>query len=475
VSDPALTVAGVYLMQLLVGVLAVAWLHPAREGAMPSPAGVVGRALLVGPAVLALQMMLMHVAGVPFSIRWTLGPWLLVALWRHRDLRRAFAGPSGGWAGLGLSLFAMGLFVVTVVAGLREPIYAADVIRNFALMGRVFETHGSLAPEALKALTTGGHIEYPPLMALNESLVFRVAGDERAWLVKPFFALASLAWLLLVTDLFTSAWPPRLAVPGALLAMGVPSVAWGGMSGMADPRLMVSVLLLGMEARALLAGPSTATAARFGAYAVVAALTKNEGVALAAVSVVVLAGLGRGGVVPVRSRAAILVAVLAGGGLWQVFKAVHGIEERYLGPLQEAFSLGDLSRLGVVLGHFHEVHVAPLLTLKSWPLVPAVVVIGWGLATRGVRGRVSLWLAVLAAHVALYALVFAFTPKPLDWHLTTAARRLLTHTTPWVVLMLVDALAVFGSGASPVSSGGALGYAARPAPEADAPAGESAT
>ena len=46
----------------------------------------------------------------------------------------------------------------------------------------------------------------------------------------------------------------------------------------------------------------------------------------------------------------------------------------------------------------------------------------------------------LFTHVALYAAVFTATPHQLEWHVATAGPRLLFHTAPWLVLILVAGL-----------------------------------
>lgn len=58
----------------------------------------------------------------------------------------------------------------------------------------------------------------------------------------------------------------------------------------------------------------------------------------------------------------------------------------------------------------------------------------WSLRQPERRLAVGIPLLCGAAHFLLYATVLALTPADLEWHVTTAAPRLLMHVAPWALL-----------------------------------------
>ena len=162
-------VALVYATQGLAGDL----VGRALGGARPARLERLAQALLLGPAAIALQMMLLSLLSIPFSLPVVLGPWWLAAAVVWRRSRRA-AGPmaavapavpsrAGARATAVLVSLALLLFAVLVWIGLRTPVFDSDPLNNFAFPARLFETHRSLAGDVIADLRAVGHLEYPPL------------------------------------------------------------------------------------------------------------------------------------------------------------------------------------------------------------------------------------------------------------------------------------------------------------------------
>jgi hypothetical protein len=93
--------------------------------------------------------------------------------------------------------------------------------------------------------------------------------------------------------------------------------------------------------------------------------------------------------------------------------------------------LKDLSRYRDILYAFqHE-----LVKMPIW--IPAIWAVALGLRPRSLRDRsVVTVLAVLALMAAGYFLVYVTTPMPLEWHLRTSMRRLLTQLWPLLALLV---------------------------------------
>jgi hypothetical protein len=435
-------ILAVYLTQVLAGWLVVEQLA-GRAFTVEGP-GKLARCLLLGPAVLALQMMAYHLVGTTFSLPAVLLPWWLIALFRHGRVQIR-PRPSGR-ASRAESLLIAGatvLFLVLLWQGLRIPVYHGDEINNFAVNARVFEVHRSLAPEALASMRAVGHPEYPPLIALNETLLFLAQEAGFGYAVKPFFALAWLAWALLVVELVGRRLPPLLALSVGTIALAVPELFDFALGGKGDLRLIAGLLFGVLEGRAFLSHRAEPSAGRrffaFGAAAVTCGLTKNEGLALATLGVLALLPTALRHLSPARAVgcAGLTLAVVWS---WPAFKLVHGIRDVYLAKADPTANLNRVGEIAATLiGHPFRSELGPAPTWGVLSLVaPLALLVGF--AVRPSRRRELGWLAAgLALHFLLYVAVFAATPRDLDWHLETAGPRLLFHLAPWLVVILAAA------------------------------------
>ncbi len=325
---------------------------------------------------------------------------------------------------------------------MQTPIYSSDAVRNFAIHAKVYAEHRSLAPDALNAIRVGGHREYPPVVALNEALLFQAAADTRY--AKPFFALAYLAFLLLVVEAVARRLRPAFAVPLGVLFLCLPQAAYAGGNAMADLPLTACFLLLGLELRSILAWPSAAGVLRIGLLAGLAASIKNEGLAVGALALIALGLWGLRGARLSRASlaggAAIAVLLVAP---WQAFKRAHGISERYLAHAVDQNPLENIDRVLPIARKFASVAFqpeqvgAPAPAFHGWL---ALAVLAYVALHRDRWRRTLPFLLALGVHVGLYAAVFLVTPRAFEWHIASASERLLLHTLPWLLLLCAAAL-----------------------------------
>ncbi|MGQ0552847.1 MAG: hypothetical protein ACT4PU_06465 [Planctomycetota bacterium] len=472
----------VYASQWLAGDVLVRWLW--RDTPL-LPVERIGRALLVGPAALAAQMIVMSLAGLSFSLTAVLVPWWVLAavlLWRRASARgggAAAGGASGAgrssraggaagvasgpylsaaarWTGYALLGLTLLLFLALVRLGLQTPIFESDPLNNFALPARVFETERSLAPEVLGNLAAVGHVEYPPLVALNEALFFLAAGERRLAAPLPFFALAWLAFQLLLLGAALRRLHPAAVVPVVLISLAIPELYGLGTVGLAELRLAATVLLLGIEGTALLRQPSAAAGLRFAVVAALCALTKNEGVAIAALACLPLAALAWRRRLP-RAAAVqglLLVALVALG--WVAILAAGGVG----GGVWASDYVGEASldpeRLRAIFTGF--LRYVPMDRLSSmyfgvlWPAAAAAALLG--LVCAAAHRETAGLLLALAAHVLLYGFTLAIIPQHIEWTLQATGLRLFFHMVGWPLLLLVAAAAAYWPAQRPIGDGG---------------------
>jgi len=441
-----LRVVLVYATQLVAGWLAIGALRPPPDGPVRAVLDYRrwSRALLLGPALIALQMLAMDALGLRFGLAVVVLPWWIgAALCRGLRGRRAPSPgasspasrplPASGRAVLALAGL---LFAVTLVAGLWMPVTAGDAMNQFALNARIYETHGDLAPQALKSLAIPGHVEYPPLVSLNEALLFLAGGPARALVIKPFFALAYLAWLLLVVETCFALLPAGVAAVLALVALLAPGPALAATDGYADLRLAASVLLLALAGRALWLRPGRRRLVLFALCAVACALTKLEGIAVGLAAAALPAALLARRRLPAARTAPVLAGLAALVLAWPVYARAQGLGRMALFGREWHDAGTGLSRLPSVLGSMLSMMVDIGITARQFGLY-WLVCLGlalWALRLRDRRAAVGVALLCGAAHLLLYAVVLALTPADLEWHVTTAAPRLLLHIAPWALL-----------------------------------------
>lgn len=438
-------VALVYATQLVAGWLVLGVLRPPPPGrsAWRDPRRW-SRALLIGPALIALQMLALDALGLRFHLGLILLPWWIPALlaWGARRTDRTGRltppdpGPPLPVAARCVLALVLLLFGVALVAGLWMPVHTGDAMNQFALNARVFETHGGLAPEALRSLAMPGHVEYPPLVSLNEALLFLAGGPARALVIKPFFALAFLAWMLLVVEACFALLPAALATLLALVALLAPAAALSATEGYADLRLAATVLLLGLAGRALWLRPGRRRLLLFALCAVACALTKLEGIAVGLAAAALPALLAARRRLPAGETALVLLVMLALVLAWPTYAHVHELGQTALVGAEWHDAASGLARLPGVLGTMLLMMVDVGITERHWGVfwLLTLALALWALRRPDRRPAVSTALLCGAAQLLLYASVLSLTPADLEWHVTTAAPRLLMHVAPWALL-----------------------------------------
>ena len=439
----------VYATQLIAGCVVLRALDPTTRPASERLA----RALLLGPAAIAVQMLLLDAAGLRWSLGLLLSPWWILgawALWRRRAAGKAPAGdapPADRWRTAAL-LLALLLFGLALVGGQALPVHTTDAMNNFALLARVYQTHGSLAPEAVRALQVPGHVDYPPLVPLNEAALFLGASGDLGLAIKPFFALAQLALLLLVVEACWQALRGRGAALAAAFAMLVPMPGLMALGGYADTHVCAAVLLVALQGRELLRRPTPRGALLYAACVGTCALVKFEGLALALPAALLpwlVALRTRGAEASLRAgpaTAAVALALLVALA-WPLHLLLHALGDppgvgagwHDLGRALQRWPIVARSLLGLI---WSDDDGGRLLWGLSWPVGLALA--AFGLLRRSTWRAVAVPAVLLLAHLGFYVTVLALSPFDLGWHVGTAGPRFLLHAAPWLLLAALAAL-----------------------------------
>ncbi|HEY6001540.1 MAG TPA: hypothetical protein VIV57_01620 [Anaeromyxobacter sp.] len=303
---------------------------------------------------------------------------------------------------------------------------------------------------------TAGHLEYPLLLPLSVARLWAHAGDSTAAPVALAFGftLAGAAAVALTAGRIAGPLPGAAA---GLFLLGTPTYPYWGAVQMADVPL--SAILAAAMGALLLADREAgrrrdAYVALGGLLLGLTAWTKNEGLAAAAIAAAVrLAFAWRSGGRRAAGREAALVAMGASlpAAAWLAFHL--GISPAVAPELSSQSAgdalakLADAGRWDRVLAQLGDAFPGRGVGLPLAVLCAALLL---GARPRTILRSEAVWTA--AAMYLVYVLVFVSTPRPLEWHLDTAALRLALQPWPTLILGLLASTGDRGTAEDPASA-----------------------
>ncbi len=408
----------------------------------------VALSMLFGAGVVPAIMFFLAWAGVApnravIACQGVLSVVLLVVLWRRGKLAlptltRGGAGKMEVAACCACFIaVALALFVVSIHS-LVAPVFDIDAYALWGLKAKAVYHEGLRGDGLFHRLPLSySHLNYPLLVPFLAGGVFSAVGrlDDSIWkVVFPFvytggalFMFAALRWHLsrtaaaLLTAVFATA-------PGVL--------KWAG-AGTADFPLTVFHFMSVFYLLAYLEKRRRSDFVFCALATALAAFTKNEGLALGAVNVAVM---GMFLFFPRPSRRSFAMAVLFAGVVaalvlpWLIWRA--GIPnthpENYTGGLIKLFSAGSWRRLPEILGLF----LKGIFGLHRWGPLWILAIAAVVLNPTPMRQRyVAAGWFLLAAHFAVYILVFMISPWSPQFLADMSLDRILLHVVPVVLFI----------------------------------------
>lgn len=458
---------GFYVAVLFcLGYAAVALIYAGRRLGLVEACGLT---LCLGAGNLSLLLFISSLFGHPPS-RMVLAAGALIALlvlsalaWRGLlpGVSLVTAGdfaPRPLWAVIVGGAFLAYLFAAVGVDSLSFPLYDWDGFAIWGLKAKVlYTTSLRERPEYFfQPPLSFSHQDYPLLVPLLTAGVYGAVGQVSDSLGKMpqllfYMALACIMYRALRWQL-----PRGAAAMLALIGISVPVlVRWAG-AGNADLALTtfygasVYYLVRGRwegDCRSLvLAGLLTGFMA----------FSKNEGLALAGINILVLALFSLRRLRGTPGKMLVLfflsAALVLAPWLWwsQDLPRTH---EDYASRLTITEILGNLDRLGTIFGELGR----QIIDWERWGLLWGLLIFVTILGYRGLkRPHVqALWL-LFGGHVALYVLVYLVTPWDLGELLAISLDRLLLHLVPTAVLLAGLHIAEFLS--KPLSASSSLSH-----------------
>lgn len=383
-----------------------------RASPLDPGTGAVTGAVLFGALGTGAWLAVLDLLGAPWSMPLLLMPAAVSAVagaTARQPLRRVAADERPWLAGALLAVLPRA--VVTAL----NPAFGWDFRYFLGLKARVFAVASG---HDGAWLAWPGHAfanpDYPPLwsdlLAAGVRLDAPVDAVAAAWQSVLVVALAAACWEA------AEGAPPRVRALAAAAGGWCPVLFWPRYSGYSEP-LLAFFAAVAFGRLCQHRGDSLDGAWTLAAATAALALTKNEGVALAA-GVVLGVAWSRG----LRRVLLPALALAIALGAWKGFLLAARIETGW------AFA-----GLGRLADHLVEL---PRAVAGAFKPKYAVVAIAWILALPGLRGRrcrgAQLALGVWA--VAVFV-AYAATPFDLTWHLFTSLDRVLAAPLPAAIAL----------------------------------------
>ena len=413
----------------------------------------------IGCGILVWAMLIFHALGLAFDVIGLLVPLLGVSTLaflfarRRQPVGRGLESPFVQ-ASIPFQRFEWFLIVVTAVQifgvffrAWLLPMEAYDAVSNWGLKAKAIFIARTIPEDFLRNPNYQVfHPDYPLLVPLLESYVYRFVGDLReasAKLVFPLF-LAGCVPLLFAT-LRRAGQTRRSGFFFCFILVSVPYFSEQATNGYAD---VVVSFYFGAGSLYLYLWQTTGKTLFLvlsSFLTACAALTKNEGLVLMGIHLAWLTVVlfSRSGVANRRmlSSLGIYVCILAVVLTpWYRFQISLGLRNDVINreALVSGLQWANLNRVGPILYHFQTQVFGP----KNWNLVWVLFCVAVGLRRKVLlRLPAASVLCVVASVLVAYAGVYLVTPygvPPFDvaWHLRTSASRLLLHVLPQVVFLI---------------------------------------
>lgn len=337
------------------------------------------------------------------------------------------------------ALFILSLMTILVVVNsLLIPLYDIDAFAIWGLKAKVLVYEDLRSASYFYRLPLSfSHLDYPLLVPFLTSGVYATIGgidDQTGKIIYPLLYLS-----LMCLSYTALRWKLREKEAFLLCAimMSLPAlIRWSG-AGVAD---MVLTLFYGGSVYYItkfLSGKGSQDLTLAMMFTSFCAFTKNEGLALALINIIVLLFFNlRAGF---KKRDLMISACFVSGVLllllpWFIWsKDIPRTYENYPSRIDATLFFENISRLKVIIPAFLKQFIYFERWGAFWLLLPVFAVLGWKAFQK--QHTIIMW-AFFASHIFLYIFIFIITPWDPEHLALMSLERLLLHSTPAVLLLI---------------------------------------
>lgn len=216
-----------------------------REGGTYFPLEKAALSFALGMGCVAFGLLIFALAGVSFDLAKVLLPWGVVFIFSVLVVREK-AGPAYAFPGEIVLRDRAGLFkVLAAIMGVQmisvflralvRPLEAYDAIVNFGIKSKMFFMYNGF-PLKLSALSGAGagHMDYPLLIPLNETWIYKFMGAQNDNLVMALFPIILVAFAVFFYYSLARFFGQKQAFLFTFLLSTVPQIVNSSTNGYAD-------------------------------------------------------------------------------------------------------------------------------------------------------------------------------------------------------------------------------------------------
>ncbi|MFQ5952589.1 MAG: HAD-IIIA family hydrolase [Candidatus Omnitrophota bacterium] len=407
----------------------------------------------LGLGCVAFELLTFAVAGLSFDIPLLILPWIPVFLFALFMTERQGLGRFPGMSlefFTGKRVFPALLLSIMIIQGtsvfiraLSKPLESYDGIINFGIKSKIF-----LMNNGIPMTTSGfegigkGHMDYPLLIPLAETWVYKFLGYHNDLLVKVLFPLVFVSFLIAFYFSLKRLFNARFAILFTFLACTVPQIANFATVGYADLTFTFMVTMAFIFLFQYFKERKGSFLMLSSVFSGIGMLTKNEGISfvLASLAVIMLFILNEKDKM-YQARRFLLFYVFPLAVVifpWVYFRGVLGLQNTDINFSEMTFSrfLENASYIPFILNKFQQEVFGP----KKWNIL-WIMVIGFTILrfSRLKEFRIRQIGIFLLLNMAIYFASFmVLTGKDLFFHINTILSRLMMHFSGISLLFLAS-------------------------------------
>lgn len=412
----------------------------------------IGLSYLFGLAAISLEMFVLGLFKINFSIIYILLPWvffLLLNIIRHKEVmilpKKTFEVPFNTFEKVLAALLSFEI-IYTFFRALMKPIEAYDSVSIWALKAKILYFAKTIPGDFFKMLGAnfhGVHPDYPLLLPFSEVWFYTSLNSFNDYLVKIIFPMSFLAFLLIFYSLLKRITQNRqAALLFTFILASVKQFNDYATNGLADLQMAIYTFLTFVFLFIWAKYKKPAHLAISVISCVFAFWTKNEGSVTLLITVILLAGLfftsRHDSMQRMRESRSIIFAIIAlllVFSLWFGFKAKMHIGSDVINrETLRTLKLSTVFKRFIPIGYEYQKHI---FGFKKWNIVWILFLY---MAARNFKKlflKDNLYImAPLAGILCAYTAFYLITPYDISWHLSKSASRLLIHILPLAVFFM---------------------------------------
>jgi hypothetical protein len=401
----------------------------------------------MGIGLIALEMLLFYFFKWQLTVLNIVLPWIPVAIFSLSFLkRRSQTSVKEDRLSLFEGFLFAGISFEVILAFFRaflKPLESFDSIAMYAMRSKIIFLNGMIPADFFSNITLKlPNPDYPLLVPLAEVWVYTFLGGLNDLLVKAVFPMYLLSFLLIFFFILRRFLSRKGALLFTFILATIPQFARFATIGYTDIILAYYYSIGLIYLFIWMKGGRRQDLILSGIFSGFAIFTKNEGVALFLVNLILLClFLARNLNRDTLAKASVFIMVtLLIAGPWLIIRSANNLENDLLQFSDMGFrrvvdTFGRLDRIPIILYEFQKQFFGPKKWNLVWILFLALLFIN---IKRAFSGDLKYFSLSIVLVLFFYGAVYMLIPGdgPISWYVASGASRLFLHFVPITVFWL---------------------------------------